>query len=55
VPEPIAVRGDELVIDYAGGSHSSKVTPAWLTRRLKVEGTARNWRTLTALVDMTSG
>jgi uncharacterized protein (DUF1697 family) len=54
VPEPIAVRGDELVIDYAESIHGSKVTPAWLARRLKVEGTARNWRTLTALVDMTS-
>ena len=54
VAEPVAVRGDELVIDYAEGSHGSKVTPAWLTRRLKVEGTARNWRTLTALVDMTA-
>jgi uncharacterized protein (DUF1697 family) len=52
--EPIAVRGDEVVIDYANGSHSSKVTPAWLSRRLKVEGTARNWRTLTALVEMTT-
>lgn len=54
VPEPIAVRGDELVIDYADGSHGSKVSPAWLARRLKVEGTARNWRTLTALVEMTT-
>ena len=54
VSEPIAVRGDEVVIDYAAGSHSSKVSPAWLARRLKVEATARNWRTLTALVEMTS-
>jgi uncharacterized protein (DUF1697 family) len=54
VPEPIAVRGAELVIDYADNIHGSKVTPAWLSRRLKVEGTARNWRTLSALVEMTS-
>jgi uncharacterized protein (DUF1697 family) len=55
VPEQVAVRGDEVVIDYGDHIHGSKVTPAWLSRRLKVEGTARNWRTLTALVDMTSG
>ena len=55
MPEQIAVRGDEVVIDYADSVHGSKVTPVWLARRLKVEGTARNWRTLTALVDMTSG
>jgi uncharacterized protein (DUF1697 family) len=55
VPEQMAVRGDEVVIDYGDHIHGSTVTPTWLSRRLKVEGTARNWRTLTALVEMTSG
>ncbi|MDF2968334.1 MAG: hypothetical protein K0Q93_2112 [Nocardioidaceae bacterium] len=53
VPEQIAVRGEEVVVDYGQGIQGSKVSPAWLARRLGVEGTARNWRTLTALVEMT--
>ncbi|HLK94315.1 MAG TPA: DUF1697 domain-containing protein [Nocardioidaceae bacterium] len=54
VPEQIAVRGEEVVVDYGQSIQSSKVSPAWLARRLGVDGTARNWRTLTALVEMTA-
>lgn len=54
VRERIAVRGDEVVIDYGDGIQGSKVSPDWLSRRLGVEGTARNWRTLATLVEMTS-
>ena len=53
VPEPIAVRGVEVVVDYRDNIQGSRVSPAWLSRRLGVEGTARNWRTLAALVEMT--
>lgn len=54
VPERIAVRGDEVVVDFVQSIQGSKVSPAWLARRLGVDGTARNWRTLTALVEMTT-
>ena len=54
VPEQIAVRGEEVVVDYGQSIQGSKVSPAWLARRLGVDSTARNWRTLTALVEMTA-
>ncbi|MDQ3591343.1 MAG: DUF1697 domain-containing protein [Actinomycetota bacterium] len=54
LPEQVAVRGADVVVDYVDAVHTSKVQGAWLTRRLGgVDGTARNWRTLTALVDLT--
>lgn len=55
LPERVAVRGREVVVDYADNIHGSAVQGAWLTRRLGgIDGTARNWRTLTALCELTS-
>lgn len=54
MPERVAVRGPEVVVDYGEAIRTSKVQGAWLTKRLGgVDGTARNWRTLTALVHLT--
>ena len=50
-PDAVAVRGREAVIAYAESSRNSRTDAA--LRRLKVDGTARNWRTLTALVELT--
>lgn len=53
-PERIAVRDAEVVVDYVDNIHASKVTGPWLTKRLGgVDATARNWRTLTALCELT--
>jgi uncharacterized protein (DUF1697 family) len=52
--EEVVVDGRELYISYtARGVHASKLTPAVLRRRLGQDGTARNWRTVQALVDLT--
>ncbi len=51
-PDQLAARGGEVVVAYA---RSSQRSPAERPlKRLGVEGTARNWRTLTALVDLTA-
>jgi uncharacterized protein (DUF1697 family) len=46
------VVGRQLYIDYATGVHGSRLTPAYFERRLGVEGTARNWRTVLALAEL---
>jgi uncharacterized protein (DUF1697 family) len=49
--EMIEVRGPEVYLYYPDGVGRSKVTGAFLENRLKVAGTARNWNTLTKLVE----
>ena len=46
------VDGDNLYIDYGTGVHGNRLTAAYLSRRLRVDGTARNWRTVTTLAQM---
>lgn len=46
------VDGRHLYVDYVEGVHGSKLTPTYFARRLGVEGTARNWRTVLALDEM---
>jgi uncharacterized protein (DUF1697 family) len=48
----VAARGHEIVIAYGESMHDSRLQHAALLRRLSVTGTARNWRTLLALVDL---
>jgi len=48
------VDGGNLYIDYGQGVHGNRLTAAYLSRRLGVEGTARNWRTVVTLAEMTS-
>lgn len=53
--ERIALQGHDLWIDYAdGGVHTTKLTRAVFDRALGVAGTARNLRTVRALVDLTA-
>lgn len=54
VPEEFAVRGRELYLHLPNGQGRAKL-PAALDRRLKVPTTARNWRTVTALVELVGG
>jgi uncharacterized protein (DUF1697 family) len=51
-PEELVLDGRELYIYYGGGIGSSKLTPAVIERALKVPGTARNWNTVTKLLEM---
>jgi uncharacterized protein (DUF1697 family) len=49
----VAARGREFVIAYGETMHDSRLQHAALLKRLAVTGTARNWRTLLALVELT--
>lgn len=46
------VESDHLYVDYQDGVHGSKLTPAFFSRQLGVEGTARNWQTVLALEEI---
>lgn len=48
----VAARGHEVVIAYGESMHDSRLQHAALLKRLTVTGTARNWRTLLALVEL---
>jgi uncharacterized protein (DUF1697 family) len=50
-PVSVAHRGEEVVIDWHDRTGRPKVDRA--LKKLGVDATARNWRTLTALVEMT--
>ena len=50
----VRVVGEDMYVDYGDSVHASKLSPAYFSRRLGVEGTARNWRTVLALAEMTS-
>lgn len=47
----VAHRGDDVVVDWVDATGAGPADKA--LRKLGVQGTARNWRTLTALVDLT--
>lgn len=53
-PDEVAARGQEVVLSFATGVQGSRLQPATALKRLGVDGTGRNWRTLTALVEMTA-
>ena len=46
------VIGRQLYVDYVDGVHGSKLTLPYFSRRLGVDGTARNWRTVLALAEL---
>ncbi|CAN7597819.1 DUF1697 domain-containing protein [Bosea sp. LjRoot9] len=48
-PEEIGLRGRDLYLHYSEGIGRSKLTNAVIERHLGVQGTARNWTTLTKL------
>ena len=53
-PDELAVRGREVALCYAETMHRSRLQHGAVLKKLGVDGTARNWRTLQALVEMTS-
>ena len=54
-PERIHLAGDHLYVDFVTGAGTSKLTPTYLERALKVAGTARNWNTSRKLLEMAQG
>lgn len=48
----VAARGLEVVLAYGETMHDSRLQHGPLIKRLGTTGTARNWRTLLALVDL---
>lgn len=53
-PDELAVRGPEVVLRYDETMRTSRMQYPKVLKRLGVDGTGRNWRTLTALVDLAS-
>lgn len=53
-PDRVAVRGREVVAAYADGLHASRLERSALMRRVSGDGTARNWRTMLALVELSA-
>jgi uncharacterized protein (DUF1697 family) len=51
-PEELNAAGRELYIYYTNGAGRSKLTNALIERQLKVPGTARNWNTVTKLLEL---
>jgi uncharacterized protein (DUF1697 family) len=52
--ERVALAGDALWIDFAGGVGHSDITPAWLDKVVGSTVTARNWNTVLKLNAMVS-
>ena len=51
-PEKMQLHGAELYIEYGSGMGQSKLTNVLIERKLGVTGTARNWNTVTRLLEM---
>jgi uncharacterized protein (DUF1697 family) len=54
-PEKMELHGAELYIEYGAGMGTSKLTNVLIERKLGVTGTARNWNTVTKLVEIAGG
>ncbi|MEU6262561.1 DUF1697 domain-containing protein [Saccharopolyspora shandongensis] len=51
-PEELHLNGRELYLHYPAGAGRSRLTAAYLEKRLGVGVTARNWKTVTALAEL---
>lgn len=54
-PEMLEMRGPEIYLYYPNGVGRSKLSGAFIERQLDISGTARNWNTLTKLVEVGRG
>jgi uncharacterized protein (DUF1697 family) len=52
-PDAFAVRRREIYLHFPGGSGRSKLTIGYFEKRLGVRATARNWKTVTKLLELT--
>lgn len=53
-PEELMVLGDVLYIYYTNGAGRAKLSLSLIEKRLNVMGTARNWNTVTKLIQLTA-
>lgn len=51
-PEELHITGPEVYLYYPAGAGQSKLTGALIEKKLKTLGTARNWNTVTKLVEI---
>ena len=51
-PDQLRLAGREVYLHYPNGTGRSKLTNAYLEKRLGVAATTRNWRTVTKLAEM---
>jgi len=51
-PEMLEMRGPEIYLYYPNGVGRSKLTSAVIENKLDTSGTARNWNTLTKLLEL---
>jgi uncharacterized protein (DUF1697 family) len=51
-PEEVRIAGEDAYITYPKGIGRSKLTNALLEKQLGVAGTARNWNTVTKLLEL---
>src|SRR5262249_24900467 len=54
-PDEFRVAGAEIYLRYPNGSGRSKLTGDYFERRLGVRATARNWSTVTKLLELAGG
>jgi uncharacterized protein (DUF1697 family) len=52
-PDEFAVQGREIYLHLPNGAGRSKLTIDYFEKRLGVRATARNWKTLTKLLELT--
>jgi uncharacterized protein (DUF1697 family) len=52
-PDEFAVRGREIYLHLPNGAGRSKLTMDYFEKRLGVRATARNWKTVTKLLELT--
>jgi uncharacterized protein (DUF1697 family) len=51
-PDQVSVQGRDVVMAYAEGLHRSRLERSAALKRITATGTARNWRTLQACLDL---
>lgn len=54
-PDAFVVDGREVYLSYPNGSARTRLTLDYLERRLRAQGTARNWRTVQRLAALLEG
>lgn len=50
--DAVAARGRDVVVRYGVQMHDSRLQHATILKRLGTDGTARNWRTVSAIADL---
>ena len=54
-PDEFRVKGSEVYLWFPGGSGKSKLTLDYFERQLETRATARNWNTVTKLLELVDG